>query len=211
MFKPIRWKTFFRDFLVIQIGFSLFGFSIALLIQANLGTSPWAVLTVAFAQLSGLTPGTLTVIIGLVVLAGALILREQIGWGTLTNILFIGPWLDLALWMIPSVSKNIPLQLIMFLCAVLMMGIATAIYISVNAGAGPRDSLMLALNRTRGWSVRRARVVIEVSVVIVGWLLGGPAGIGTLGFALLIGPAVQWSFKLFNVQPHHTVESESAS
>ena len=208
MFKPIRWKTFARDFLVIQIGFSLFGLSIALLIQANLGTSPWAVLTVAFAEISGLSPGTLTVLIGLVVLAGALIMRERIGWGTLSNILFIGPWLDLALWMIPSVKRNLAVQVPMFFAAVLIMGMATAIYINVDAGAGPRDSLMLALKRTRGWSVRKARVVIEVIVVVVGWLLGGPAGFGTLGFALLIGPAVQWNFKLFKVQSHQRVESE---
>ncbi|MBE9524551.1 MAG: YitT family protein [Chloroflexi bacterium] len=202
MFKPIQWKTFIRDFVVIQIGFSLFGLSIALLIQANLGTSPWAVLTVAFSQISGLSPGTLTVLIGFVVLFGALIMRERIGWGTLCNILFIGPWLDLALWIIPSVKMNLALQVLMFLAAVLLMGMATAIYISVDAGAGPRDSLMLALKRTQGWSVRRARVIIEVVVVLAGWLLGGPAGFGTLGFALLIGPAVQWNFRVFNVQPH---------
>jgi len=199
MFKPIRWHTFIRDFLVIQVGFLLFGLSIALLIQANLGTSPWAVLTVALAQLSGLTPGTLTILIGLTVLASALILRERIGWGTLTNILFIGPWLDLALWLIPSVTRKLPLQIAMFLAALVLMGIATAIYISVDAGAGPRDSLMMALKRTCGWSVRRARSIIEVIVVLVGWTLGGPAGIGTIVFAVLIGYSVQWSFKLFNV------------
>lgn len=206
MFKPIAWKTFLRDFLVIQIGFSLFGLSIALLIQANLGTSPWAVLTVAFAQLSGLSPGTLTVLIGLVVLSGAIVMRERIGWGTLCNILFIGPWLDLALWIIPSVERNLALQIPMLVAAILLMGTATAIYIGVDAGAGPRDSLMLGLKRTRGWSVRKARVFIEVSVVLLGWLIGGPAGIGTLGFALLIGPAVQWNFKIFKVQPHQQLE-----
>jgi len=208
MFKPIRWHTFIRDFLVIQVGFLLFGLSIALLIQANLGTSPWAVLTVALAQLSGLTPGMLTILIGLMVLTFALILKEGIGWGTLSNILFIGPWLDLALWLIPSVTRKLPLQIAMFLAALVLMGMATAIYISVDAGAGPRDSLMLALKRTRGWSVRRARIIIEVTVVLIGWLLGGPAGIGTVVFALLIGVFVQWGFKLFNVQLHRSIESE---
>ena len=91
MFKPIRWNTFFRDFLIIQIGFALFGLSIALLIRANLGTSPWVMLEVALAQLAGLTPGTMSIIVGLLVLSGSAIMREQIGWGTLTNILFIGP------------------------------------------------------------------------------------------------------------------------
>ena len=98
----------------------------------------------------------------------------------------------------------------MLLAAILLMGIATAIYIGVDAGAGPRDSLMLAVKRTSGWSLRRARGSIEVTLVLLGWLLGGPAGIGTVVFAVLIGPAVQWSFKLFNVVPHHQVEPEPA-
>ena len=210
MLKPIRWKTFSRDFVVIQVGFALFGLAIAMLIRANLGTGPWSVLGVALAQISGLTPGTMTMIIGFVVLSGALILRERIGWGTLCNILFIGPWEDLALSIIPSVMDNLLLQAAMLLAAILMMGLATAIYIGVDAGAGPRDSLMLAVKRTRGWNIRRARGSIEMALVLVGWLLDGPAGIGTVVFAVLIGPAVQWGFKLFNVVPHRQVESEPA-
>jgi len=211
MFKPVHWKTFWRDFLVIQIGFALFGLSIATLIRANLGTGPWAMLEVAISQLTGLTPGTMSVIVGFVVLIGALALRERIGWGTIGNILFIGPWEDLALWLIPPVTDNLPLQAIMLLAAILMMGMATAIYIGVNAGAGPRDSLMLAVKRVSGWSLRIARGSIEVIVVLTGWLLGGPAGIGTVIFAILIGPAVQWGFKLFKVEPHKPVTTEAAS
>ena len=211
MLKPIRWKTFARDFVVIQVGFALFGLAIATLIRANLGTGPWTILGVALSQISGLTPGTMTVLIGFVVLSGSLILRERIGWGTLCNILFIGPWEDLALSLIPSVMDNLPLQAAMLLGAILLMGLATAIYIGVDAGAGPRDSLMLAVKRTSGWSLRQARGSIEVTLVLLGWLLDGPAGIGTVVFAVLIGPAVQWGFKLFNVLPHHPVESESAT
>jgi uncharacterized membrane protein YczE len=88
---------------------------------------------------------------------------------------------------------------------------ATAIYIGVDAGAGPRDSLMLAIHRVTGFSIRAARGSIEVIVVLIGWLLGGPAGIGTVAFALLIGPAVQWAFKLFHVQPHKPQLAESAA
>jgi uncharacterized membrane protein YczE len=76
------------------------------------------------------------------------------------------------------------------------------VYIGVEAGAGPRDSLMLAIHRTTGVSIRLARAAIEVIVVLIGWLLGGPLGLGTVLFALLIGPSVQWAFKLFKVQPH---------
>jgi uncharacterized membrane protein YczE len=202
MLKPVRWNTFIRDVFVIQIGFALFGLSIAIMIRSNLGTSPWAVLEVAFSGLTGITPGRMSIIVGFVVLLGALALREKIGWGTLGNIVFIGLWEDLALELLPSIENNLLLQVGMLLSAIVMMGIATAIYIGVDAGAGPRDSLMLAVHRTTRLSIRLGRAIIEVLVVAVGWLLGGPLGIGTLVFALLIGPAVQWAFRLFKVQPH---------
>jgi uncharacterized membrane protein YczE len=202
MFKPIRWKSFPRDFLRIQIGFTLFGFSIALLIRGNLGTGAWAVLEVGLSKLLSVSPGTMTVASGFTVLSGALILREKIGWGTLANILSIGPWLDLHLSYIPSIDGQILLQTVMLLVAIFFMGMASAIYIGVDAGAGPRDSLMLAVNRTTGISVRLARTIIEVTVFTIGWLIGGPAGIGTLVFALLIGPSVQLGFRIFNVEPH---------
>lgn len=202
MLKPVRWNTFIRDFVVIQIGFAIFGLSIAMMIRSNLGTSPWAVLEVAFSKLTGITPGRMSILVGFIVLIGALVMREKIGWGTLSNILFIGLWEDMFLGMIPSIENNIPLQGALLLGAIFMMGVASAIYIGVEAGAGPRDSLMLATHRTTGLSIRAARAIIEITVVTVGWLLGGPLGIGTLIFALLIGPAVQWSFKMFNVKPH---------
>lgn len=206
MFKPIHWKTFPRDFLRIEIGFLLFGLAITLMIQANLGTSAWAVLDVALSKITGLSVGTLTVLVGFAVLSGALIMREQIGWGTLANILSIGPWEDFWLARIPSVTGNLPLQIAMLLIAILLMGLASAIYIGVDAGAGPRDSMMLAIKRTTSLSIRVARAIIEVTVVTVGWLLGGPAGIGTLVFALLVGPSVQAGFKLLKVEPHKPVE-----
>ena len=206
IFKPIRWKGFPRDFLRIQIGFLLFGLAITLMIRGNIGTSAWAVLDVALSKITGLSVGTLTVLVGFAVLSGALLMREQIGWGTLANILSIGPWEDFWLARIPSVSDNLPLQIAMLLIAIALMGLASAIYIGVEAGAGPRDSMMLAIRRTTGVSIRVARAIIEVTVVTVGWLLGGPAGIGTLVFALLIGPSVQLGFKLLKVEPHKPVE-----
>lgn len=208
MFKPIIWKTFPRDFLRIQIGFAIFGLSIALLIQGNLGTGAWVVLEIGLSKILHITPGTMTVISGFAVLSGALLMREQIGWGTLANILSIGPWLDLSLSFVPLVENNLLLQSAMLLLAIFMMGNASAIYIGVNAGAGPRDSLMLGLKRTTGLSVRVARTIIEVTVFTAGWLIGGPAGFGTIVFALLIGPAIQWGFKTFKVEPHRPVEVE---
>lgn len=206
MLKPIRWKTFPRDFLRIQAGFFLFGLAITLMIRGNLGTSAWAVLEVALSKILHVSVGTMTVINGFIVLTGALVLREKIGWGTLANILSIGPWEDFWLARIPSVTENLPLQIAMLLTAIALMGLASAIYIGVDAGAGPRDSLMLAIRRTTGVSIRAARGIIEVTVVAIGWLLGGPAGIGTLVFALLVGPSVQWGFKLLKVEPHKPVE-----
>ncbi len=211
MLKPIRWNTFLRDFLIIQTGFALFGLSIATMIRSHLGTSPWAVLEVAFSNLTGITPGRMSIIVGFIVLLGALAPREKIGWGTLGNILFIGLWEDMFLGMIPSVENHLLIQSGMLLAAIFTMGIATAIYIGVDAGAGPRDSLMLAVHRTTKISIRLGRALIEITVVAVGWLLGGPLGFGTVLFALLIGPSVQWAFKLFNVQPHKPEMAEAAA
>ena len=202
MLRPIRWNTFVRDLFVIQAGFLLYGFALALIVRASLGTSTWLVLEIALADILGITIGTMTVIMGFVVLGFALLARERIGWGTLGNILSIGPWLNLFLGWISTPENNLGLRIGMFLLGVLVQGIATAVYIGVDAGAGPRDSLMLAVHRITGFSVRVARGSIEVIVVTIGWLLGGPAGWGTLAFALLIGPSVQWAFKLFNVHPH---------
>lgn len=202
MLRPIRWNTFIRDLFVIQIGFCLYGLALALLIRASVGTSTWLVLEIALAEILRIQIGTMTVIMGFAVLFLALAFRERVGWGTLANILSIGPWLNLWLSLIPELQGNLPLQIGVFLSGVLVQGIATAVYIGVDAGAGPRDSLMLAIHRVFGVSVRVARGAIEIIVVTIGWLLGGPAGWGTLAFALLIGPSVQWAFKVFKVHPH---------
>ncbi len=208
MLKPIRWKTFPHDFLIAQLGFAIYGLAIALIIQAELGTGPWAVLSVALADMTSTTPGTMIIATGGIVLVVAIALREKIGWATLGNILFIGPWVDLFLLFIPSLKGNLGLQIPEMLLAIFLSGLATAVYISVNGGAGPRDSLMLAVSRVTGKSVRLSRGVIEALVVVIGWLMGGPVGVGTLAFALLIGPLVQGFFRLFHVQPDQSaVES----
>ena len=202
MLKPIHWKKFPRDFLIAQLGYALYGLAIALIIQAGLGTGPWAVLAVALADIFGTSPGMMLIATGVVVLFGALLLKEKIGWATLGNILFIGPWTDLFLFLLPSLEGNLWVQIPGMLIAVILSGIATAVYISVDGGAGPRDSLMLAVSRTTGQSVQLSRGVIEVLVVILGWILKGPVGVGTLAFALLIGPLVQVFFKLFKIKPN---------
>ncbi len=210
MIKPVRWKTFPRDFAIIQIGFALFGLAISMMIRGNLGTSAWVVLEAALAYKFGITVGTMTVIMGFIVLISAVAMRERLGWGTLANILSIGPWIDLWNTFVPPVTENFWLQLTMLLAAIVLMGLGSAIYIGVDAGAGPRDSLMLAIKRTTGVSIRVARAVIEITVVFIGWLLDGPVGVGTVIYALLIGPSVQWGFKVFNVRPHRELEEVQA-
>lgn len=210
MIKPIRWNTFIRDFIRIQIGFLLFGLAITLMIRGNIGTSAWVVLEAALAYRLDITVGTMTVIMGFIVLISAVAMREKMGWGTLANILSIGPWVDLWNSFFPSVTDNLPLQIGMLLLAILLMGLGSAIYIGVDAGAGPRDSMMLAIKRTTGVSIRVSRAIIEITVVTLGIFLGGPAGVGTVAYALLIGPSVQWGFKIFNVQPHKELEEVQA-
>src|SRR3990172_9643376 len=133
MLKPIRWNTFIRDFIVIQFGFLLYGLAITLIVRANLGTGTWLVLEVALANILGIKIGTMTVYMGFMILILALALRERVGWGTLGNILSIGPWLNLFLDLIPTVKDNPVLQIGMFLLGVLIQGVATAIYIGVDA------------------------------------------------------------------------------
>ena len=120
MLKPVRWNTFVRDFVVIQVGFAIFGLSIAMMIRSHLGTTPWAVLEVALSQLTDIRPGRMSILVGAVVLVGALALREKIGWGTLSNILFIGLWEDMFLEFIPPVEDRLILQSVMLLSAILM-------------------------------------------------------------------------------------------
>src|SRR3990172_693190 len=129
MLKPIRWNTIIRDFFRIQIGFLLFGLAITLMIRGNIGTSAWAVLEVALAQRIGITIGTMSVLMGFLVLSGSLIMREKLGWGTLANILSIGPWEDFWLSFVPSVTRNLPLQIGMLLLAIFLMGLPRAPFI----------------------------------------------------------------------------------
>ena len=202
LFRPVNRQRFWRDFFVIQLGFAVFAFAIAVVIRANLGASSWAVLEVALAQIIHITPGTASVLVGAVVLLMALALHESVGWGTVANILSIGPWEDLFLWLIPVARANLPLQLLYLLAGLISMSIGSAIYIGINAGAGPRDSLMMAVARITPLDVRSARVIIETTVVLGGWLLGGPLGVGTVLFALLIGPGVQIAFRLFRMETY---------
>jgi uncharacterized membrane protein YczE len=199
------WRQFLRDFFVIQIGFLLFGLSIVILVKADLGNTPWVVLEGALIHYVPLTLGQAIIVVAMVIVLIDLLLKQPLGWGTLANMLSIGWWVDVLTPYVPAPPVNLWLQIAYVLLGAIVMGFATAIYVGVNAGAGPRDSLMLAISRRAKVSVRVARAIIEVVVVIIGWLLGGPLGIGTLIFALAIGPAVQLAFRLLRVHPPQAV------
>jgi uncharacterized membrane protein YczE len=195
------WRRFLRDFVVIQIGFLLFGLAIVIMVKADLGTSPWVALEVALVRRFPITLGQAAILVAAVIILLDIMLREPLGWGSLANMVSIGLWVD---WLQPWVPAPPPvwwLQTPYLLLGVLIMGFATALYVGVRAGAGPRDSLMLATARLFKVSVRTARTLVEIVVVTVGWLLGGSIGIGTLLFALCIGPAVQLAFRVMRVRP----------
>ena len=150
-----------------------------------------------------ITLGESNIGVALLVVLLDLVLREPLGWGTIANSVFIGVWVDLLMPHVPTVPQLLPLQIGYILLGTLIMGFATAIYIGVDAGAGPRDTLMLALSRVGRVSVRVARTCIEVTAVALGWLLGGPVWLGTLIAAFAIGPAVQFAFKVLRIQSRH--------
>ncbi len=210
IFKWPGWRRFLRDFAVIQVGFLLFGLAIVIMVKADLGTSPWVALEVALVRRFHITLGQAAILVAAVIILLDVLLREPLGWGSLANMVSIGLWVD---WLQPRVPAPPPvwwLQVPYLLLGVLIMGFATAVYVGVRAGAGPRDSLMLATARLFKVSVRVARTMVEIVVVTVGWLLGGSIGIGTLLFALTIGPAVQIAFRLLRVRPLAKAEPAAA-
>ena len=194
------WRRFARDFFFIQVGFALFGLSIDILVQANLGLDSWDVLQMSLTYHLPITLGEASIAVAFLIVLVDLTLGEPLGWGSIANMIFIGVWIDLLKPYVPGVPLQLPIEFGYLLFGTLVMGFATAIYIGVDAGAGPRDTLMLALSRLAKVSLRVARTSIEITVVAIGWILGGPAWVGTLVAALAIGPAVQFAFRVLRVK-----------
>jgi uncharacterized membrane protein YczE len=203
------WRRFARDFLVIQIGFLLFGLSIDMMVQADLGLSSWDVLHMALTHHLPISLGQASIGIAFIVVVVDVILGEPLGWGTILNMIFIGVWIDALKPFVPGVPSIFWAQLAYLLLGTLVMGFGTAIYIGVDAGAGPRDSLMLALTRIGKTSLRWSRTLLETTVVFIGWLLGGPLWLGTVISAVTIGPAVQFAFRTLRVKSSKHVHDTS--
>ena len=169
-------------------GLVLFGLALAVLVQAQLGLDPWTVFTQGLATRTNLTLGTVTVLVSLVLLLLWIPLRQRPGLGTIANAFVVGPALDLGVAVIP-VPDALVLRLVYLGVAVVAVAVATGLYVGVGWGPGPRDGLMTGLV-DRGVPVYAARTLIEGTVLVAGWLLGGTVGLATVVFALTVGPLV---------------------
>jgi len=180
-------------------GLALYGTSMAMQVRATLGVNPWDVFHQGLATHLPLSFGTVTAVTGAVVLLLWLPLRQRPGVGTVANVVVIAVSVDGALALIPT-PTTLPVQAALMVGGIVLNGIASAAYIGARLGPGPRDGLMTGLAARTGWSIRLVRTGIEVSVLAVGWLLGGTAGIGTVAYALLIGPLTQAFLPWFTVR-----------
>jgi uncharacterized membrane protein YczE len=170
----------------LYLGLVLYGVSSSMLLLAGLGVDPWDVLHQGLSRRLGLGVGTWAIIVGVAVLLLWIPLRQRPGFGTLNNVLIVGLVIDLMLAVVPPVHA-LPAQVAVMLGGVILNGIATGAYIGAGLGPGPRDGLMTGL-AARGHSIRVVRTSIELTVLCTGWLLGGTVGIGTVVYALGIGP-----------------------
>ena len=179
-----------RRLVQLYAGLVLYGLSMALLVRSGLGVMPWDVLHQGLARQLGWSLGVVTIVVGALVLLAWIPLRERPGLGTVSNVVVIGLALDAALAVLPEPS-SLPLRIALVPLGIALNAVATAAYIGVHLGPGPRDGLMTGLVRRTGRSVRVVRTSIEATVVLLGWLLGGTVGLGTVLYALAIGPLVQ--------------------
>lgn len=191
--------VFTRRIVQLFVGLYLYGLGIALIVRGELGVAPWDVLTQGIAKQTGLGFGLITIITSGVVLLLWIPIRQKPGFGTLMNALLVGLFADLSLWMIPT-GLDLWVRIVMLLGGIVVLAAATGLYIGAHFGPGPRDGLMTGLHRRTGWRIWIVRTGIEVSVLVTGWLLGGNVGIGTLAFALLIGPLCGYTIPLFAVK-----------
>ena len=187
--KPFNFKPKFSTFFFLCFGLSLFGLGEGLLIVSFTGASPWSVLAQGISLNVNLSIGTITLLISIAVLILWIPLGQKPGMGTIFNALIIAIMIDLCIKYVPTPSNYI-YQLLLAIISVIMVGIGGGIYLVSNLGAGPRDGLMIGLQKLTNFPIAVVRGTLEISVVSVGWYLGGTVGVGTLLFAFGIGPCV---------------------
>lgn len=189
-----------RRLVQLYLGLVLYGASIALMVPAGLGLSPWDVFHQGVSERTGLTMGTVVIVASVAVLLLWIPLRERPGIGTVSNVVLVGLAMDATLALVPDLESP-PARIALLLTAVVLNGAATGMYIGARFGAGPRDGLMTGLHRVSGRSVRLVRTAVEAVVLVAGFALGGTAGAGTALYALAIGPLAQVFLRIFQVPP----------
>jgi uncharacterized membrane protein YczE len=194
---PGLWPRLARLF----FGLVLFGFGLALMVIADLGLSPWDVFHQGISQRTGIPIGTVVIITGLLLLVFWIPLKERIGIGTIANAIVIGLTLDLFLLILPDQLDVLAVRWLSMLLGVLLVAIGSGFYIGAGLGPGPRDGLMTGITRRTGYPLGLVRGVLEIGVLIIGWLLGGTVGVGTLVFAFGIGPLVQFFLNRLQITP----------
>lgn len=187
--------TVFASGGALLVGLVGYGLSMAVMVRAGLGLDPWDVFHQGLAGRTGMTIGVASGVVGAVVLLAWIPLRNRPGIGTVANVVVIAVTVDAGLALLPE-STGLPVRIAMMLGAVLLNAVSTVLYIGAGLGPGPRDGLMTGLVARTGLSVRLVRTSIEGTVLTVGWLLGGSVGVGTVVYALGIGPLVQLILKL---------------
>ncbi len=185
-----------RRLVQLYVGLWLYGVSLALMVLGNIGLAPWDVLHSGFIRHVPITLGQAVVLFSFVVLVLWIPLREKPGLGTISNALVVGMSADATLGMFEAPS-NLVVQIALMVGGILLCGLATALYIGAQFGRGPRDGLMTGFARRTGLSIRLVRTTLEITVVVLGLLLGGTLGVGTVVFALTIGPITQWLLPIF--------------
>ncbi|MEO6310156.1 MAG: hypothetical protein ABIO33_05685 [Leifsonia sp.] len=183
----------------LLIGLFFYGIGMALMVRGEIGVAPWDVLSLGIDNHTHLGFGLITVLLSGVVLLLWIPIRQRLGVGTVLNALLVGPSAAVGLWLIPA-DQELWLRIIFFALGLLLVGVATGLYIGAHFGPGPRDGLMTGLHQRTGWKIWIVRTGLEVIVLGIGWLLGGNVGIGTVLFALLIGPICTYTIPFFAVK-----------
>ncbi|MHA7240090.1 membrane protein YczE [Arthrobacter sp. TMS1-12-1] len=195
-----------RRGLQLLIGLFLYGFSLAMMIRATLGVSPWDVLGQGGSLRTGIPFGFMTNIIGVIVLLLWIPLRQRPGIGTVLNVLLVGPSAEIGLALLGEPDR-LWARILLFTGGLVLLAVASGLYIGARLGPGPRDGLMTGLHARFGLPIWFVRTAIEGTVLLLGWMLGGSVGLGTVAFALLIGPMINVALPIFRMpeRRHGTV------
>lgn len=186
-----------RRLLQLYIGLVLYGVSTALFVHANLGADPWDVFHLGIGKQFNLDFGTVMILTGAAVLLLWIPLRQMPGLGTVSNVIVLGLAANATLAVLPPFDSLVARSLLL-VGAIVLNALATGMYIGAGFGPGPRDGLMTGLHARTGWSLRGIRTAIEVSVLLIGWMMGGKFGVGTVLYALTIGPLIQLCLPWFH-------------